>query len=145
MKTDIVEVLISVEQDYSGLTFTGAYVLRAFAGNGSLRYETSATVPELRVSTSDYARLITLAAALQRLHDKLCGSKAWYMLRVVQSSKNVDGWLAHGWKRKAVHVKELAGRVDRLLTPFPEREFIKLPRELLSARFQIGKGVMLPI
>src|SRR5690349_7389049 len=119
MKTNLVEVLISVNQDYSGLTFTGTYMLRAFAGDGSLLHEASATVPELCVSTSDYARLLTLAAALQRLCDQLCGGKAWYALRVVQSSKNVDGWLAHGWKRKAAQVKELAGTVDRLLTPFP--------------------------
>lgn len=142
MKTHLVEVLVSVEQDYSGLTFTGAYVLRAFAADRSLLHEASVTVPELRVSTSDYARLLTLAIALERLHSKLCNNKAWYALRVVQSSKNVDGWLAHDWKRKATLVKELAGKVDMLLAPFRQREFVKLPRELLETCMSPGREVM---
>jgi hypothetical protein len=144
MKTHLVEVLISVAEDRSGLTFTGDYVLRAFAADGALLHEATATVSALRVSTSDYARLLTLTHALNRLHGKLCGGRAWYALRVVQSSKNVDGWLARDWKRKAAQVKTLAGRVDILLAPFLRREFVKLPREALDARMKVGEGVMLP-
>lgn len=147
MKTHLVEVLISVGQDGSDTEsgeamFTGEYVLRAFAVDGTLLHEAVGVALGLDTPTSDYARLLTLTIALERLHSKLCGGKAWYTLRVVQSSKNVDGWLARGWKRKAEQVKEFAGEVDRLLVPFSHREFIKLSREELNARMSTGEGVM---
>ena len=66
------------------------------------------------------------------------------MLRVIQSSKNVDGWLDKGWKRNTERVRELASAVDVLLKPFPRREFIKLSREALDAALKTGKGVMIP-
>jgi hypothetical protein len=150
MKTHTVEVLIAVTQDaasklYDGEPkFTGEYVLRAFAADGTVLHEVAQVVPELNVTTSDYARLVTLQAVLERLHAKLCGQKAWYALRVVQSSKNVDGWLDKGWKRNAAEVKALAGAADVLLKPFPRIEWVQLPRTELDARMKSGKGVMLP-
>ena len=148
MKTQMVEILITVAQDaesklYDGdPKFSGEYILRALDADGVLLSKSHVTLTDLAVTTSDYARLVTLQAALQRLHVKLCGGMAPYTLRVVQSSKNVDGWLARGWKRNAGTVKELAGTVDTLLKPFPRREFIQLPRTELDARLSEREGVM---
>jgi len=89
-------------------------------------------VRDLDVPTSDYARLLTLRAALERLHSKLRGDQAGYALRVVQASNNVDGWLSRGWKRNTDLVKEfprdvqrVEGKVKRV---FPEREKPGFPR-----------------
>lgn len=133
MKTQTVEVLITVAQDGSKVydgepKFTGEYVLRAFAADGTVLHKVVEVVPELNVTTSDYARLVTLQVALERLHAKLCGQKAWYALHIVQSSKNVDGWLGKGWKRNAPEVKALAGAADVLLKPFSRIEWVQLPR-----------------
>jgi|GEM_PF-857035 len=149
MKTHTVEILITVAQDaasklYDGEPkFTGEYVLRALDTDGTVLHEARVTVNDLDVTTSDCARLITLQTALKRLHGKLADGKAWYALRVVQSSKNVDGWLDKGWKRNAETVKACADVVDALLKPFARREFIKLSREELDARIAAGEGVML--
>jgi hypothetical protein len=149
MKTQLVEVLITVTQDAEGKLydgepkFTGGYVLRALDANGAVLHEVRGEVDNLEVATSDYARLLTLHAVLERLHGKLRDSKASYALCVLQSSKNVDGWLARGWKRNAETVKELAGAVDALLKPFARRDFIKLSREALEAQLQTRKEVML--
>ena len=151
MKTHTVEILITVAQDtasklYDGEPkFTGEYVLRALDADGTLLHEARVNVTDLDVTTSDCARLVTLQAALKRLHGKLHGGKAWYGLRVVQSSKNVDGWLDKGWKRNAETVKTFAGAVDTLLKPFACREFVKLSREELDECIAIGEGVMLTI
>jgi len=150
MKTHTVEVLITVAQDGSKVydgepKFKGEYVLRAFATDGALLHEVTGVVADLSVTTSDYARLVTLQAALERLHAKLCGQKAWYALRVAQSSKNVGGWLGKGWKRNAAEVKALAGATDVLLKPFPHIEWVQLPRTELDARMKSGRGVMLTV
>lgn len=147
MNTHSVEILVTVAQDadsklYDGEPkFTGEYVLRALDTNGAVLQEARETVADLDVTTSDYARLCTLQTALKRLHSKLHGGKAWYALQVVQSSKNVDGWLARGWKRNAEMVKELAGAVDTLLVPFSRREFVKLPRAELEVAL-VGREAM---
>ncbi len=99
----------------------------------------------MNVTTSDCARLLTLQAALKRLHGKLNDGKAGYALRVVQSSKNVDGWLDKGWKRNVETVKTLAGAVDTLLKPFVRREFVRLSREELDEYIATGEGVMLSL
>jgi len=149
MKTHTVEILITVAQDaqsklYEGEPkFTGEYVLRALDANGTLLHEVRVTVNDLDVTTSDCARLLTLQTALKRLHSKLADGKAWYALRVLQSSKNVDGWLDKNWKRNAETVKACASVVDTLLKPFAHCEFIKLSREELDERIATGEGVML--
>ena len=149
MKTHTVEILITVAQDaasklYEGEPkFTGEYVLRALDTDGTVLHEAHVTVTDLDVTTSDWARLLTLQAALKRLHGKLTDGKAWYALRVVQSSKNVDGWLDKNWKRNAETVKACAGVVDTLLKPFARCEFIKLSHEELDERIATGQGVML--
>ncbi len=149
MKTHTVEVLINVTQDaqsklYDGeAQFTGEYVLRALDADGALLHEAREIITDLAVTTSDYARLLTLQAALKRLYDKLCDGKAWYALRIVQSSKNVDGWLARGWKRNAEMVKDMANTVDALLEPFVQREFVQLGRAELNARLRIREEVRL--
>ncbi len=51
----------------------------------------------------------------------------------MRSSKNADGWLAHGWKRNAADVKALAGAVDGLLKVFPQAEWVQIPRLELDA------------
>ena len=149
MKTHTVEILITVAQDaaselYEGEPkFTGEYVLRALDANGAVLHEAHEVVADLSMTTSDCARLLTLQAALKRLHGKLTDGKPWYALRVMQSSKNVDGWLDKGWKRNAETVKTLAGAVDALLKPFICREFVKLSREELDECIATGEGVML--
>jgi len=149
MKTHTVEILITVAQDttsklYEGEPkFTGEYVLRALDTQGVVLHEAHVTVTDLDVTTSDCARLVTLQTALKRLHGKLHEGKAWYALRVVQSSKNVDGWLDKNWKRNAETVKVCASAVDMLLKPFARCEFIKLSREELDERIATGEGVML--
>ena len=148
MKTQTVEILITVAQDaesklYDGdPKFSGEYILRALDADGLLLSESHVTLTDLAVTTSDYARLVTLQAVLERLHVKLCGGMASYTLRVIQSSKNVDGWLAHGWKRNAERVRELAGAIDTVLKPFPHREFMHLSRVALDARLSEREGVM---
>ncbi len=148
MQTQTVEVYINVAQDaesklYDGEPkFTGAYLLRALDANGAVLHEAQVTLETLDVPTSDYARLLVLAAALERLHTKLRGDQAGYALRVVQSSNNVDGWLSRGWKRNTDKVKELAGAVDNLLKPFQRREFVKLPRAELEAA--MGEKEVMP-
>jgi len=149
MKTHTVEILITVAQDaasklYDGEPkFTGEYVLRALNADGAMLHEAHVAVNDLDVTTSDCARLLTLQAALERLHSKLHDRKAWYALRVLQSSKNVDGWLDKNWKRNAETVKVCASVVDMLLKPFARCEFIKLSREELDERIATGEGVML--
>lgn len=131
MKTHTVELFINVTQ--AGNTFTGEYALRALSAEGVLLYEAQAALPDLVVTTSDYARLLTLQSALERLHIKLCGGKAVYALHMIQSSKNINGWLARGWKRNAEQVRTLAGAVDTLLTAFPRKSFTHVPRAELDA------------
>ena len=149
MKTHTVEILITVAQDaqsklYEGEPkFTGEYVLRALDADGAMLHEAHQVVSDLNVTTSDCARLLTLQVALKRLHGKLHEDKAWYALRVVQSSKNVDGWLDKNWKRNAETVKACAGAVDTLLKPFARCEFVKLSREELDEYIATGEGVML--
>jgi len=105
MQTQIVDVLINVTHDEDSKIhdgkpkFSGDYVMRALNAAGAVLHEARLTVRDLDVPTSDYARLLTLRAALERLHSKLRGDQAGYALRVVQASNNVDGWLSHGWKR----------------------------------------------
>jgi hypothetical protein len=146
MQTQTVEVYINVAQDAESKLydcepkFTGEIVLRALTADGVVLHEARMTMANLDVSTSDYARVLVLAAALERLHTKLHGNQAGYALRVVQSSNNVEGWLARGWKRNTALVKELAGAVDNLLKLFPRREFVKLPRAELEAD---GNGSLL--
>ncbi|MCC6189945.1 MAG: hypothetical protein IT318_12995 [Anaerolineales bacterium] len=146
MQAYTVEILVNVTQDeesrlYGGAPkFTGEYVLRALDIRGDVLREARITLVDLGVTTSDYARLRTLHIALDRLYDKLCGARAGYALRVVQSSKNVDGWLARGWKRNIAQVKEMTGDVDTLLTPFPRREFVRLSRAELEAAMSQSKG-----
>jgi len=147
MQTQTVEVYINVAQDadsklYDGdPKFTGEYVLRALDADGALLHEARMMLSDLNTLTSDYARLLVLTAALERLRNKLRGEQAEYALRVVQSSNNVEGWLSRGWKRNTEKVKELAGAVDLLLKPFQRREFVKLSRAELEAAME-GKEVM---
>ena len=148
MQTQTVEVYINVAQDAESKLcdgepkFTGDYVLSALDSNGAVLLEARMALSSLNVSTSDYARLLVLATALERLHTKLRGGQAGYALRVVQSSNNVDGWLSRGWKRNTDKVKELAGAVDNLLKPFQRREFVKLTRAELEAT--MGRKEVMP-
>ena len=79
MQTQIVEVLINVTQDEDSKIhdgkpkFSGEYVMRALNAAGAVLHEARLTVRDLDVPTSDYARLLTLRAALERLHSKLRG------------------------------------------------------------------------
>jgi hypothetical protein len=85
MQTHTVEVWVQVRSVPDGAGFVGTYQLRAFTVDGCLLREVTHVLADLAVSTSDYARLLTLEAALTRLHLKL---RAAYALQLVQSSHN---------------------------------------------------------
>jgi hypothetical protein len=135
-----VELIVDASEDSDSHTFEGIFGLRALDDQGHLLYETQQTI-QAEVNTSDGARMQTIMAALKRLTSRLKTETATYRLRIYQNSKNVDGWLAHGWKRHAPEVQRLAGRLDVLLRTFPETTWIKEPRPQVQSRLsKIGKG-----
>ena len=90
-------------------------------------------VSRIDENTVDYARLVILIQALECLKQNLKGDSAGYALRVVQMSKNIEGWMHHGWKRNAPRVQQLTSAVDNLLKHFPVTEWVKMPRPQITA------------
>ena len=116
------------------------YGLRALDGKGERLYD-ALTSSKAAVHTSDGARMQMLITALERLTARLKTEGADYRLKVFQSSKNVEGWLAHGWKRNVPEVQRLTARIDVLLQRFPDVIWVKLPRAQVAAKLEkIGKG-----
>jgi hypothetical protein len=135
-----IELIVDVSAQSDSPTFEGVFGLRALDAQGQLLYDAQQTI-QADVNSSDGARLQIILAALERLTSRLKTGTAAYRLRIYQNSKNVDGWLAHGWKRHAPEVQRLAGRLDTLLHAFPETTWLKEPRSQVQSRLsKIGKG-----
>ncbi|MCC6976434.1 MAG: DNA-processing protein DprA [Anaerolineae bacterium] len=135
-----VEVVVDASDSAHEETFEGVYGLRALDGKGTLLYD-ALNAGKAAVHTSDGARMQMLITALERLTARLKMEGAEYRLKVFQSSKNVEGWLVHGWKRNVPEVQRLTARIDTLLQRFPDVVWVKLPRAQVTAKLdKIGKG-----
>ncbi|MCC7447112.1 MAG: hypothetical protein IT324_06835 [Anaerolineae bacterium] len=126
-----VEVIIDTTQHTD--VVAGVFGLRALDSKGSVLYQKRVSVSLINESTVDYARLVTLIQALECLKKNLKGDSAAYAIRVLQTSKNVEGWLHHGWKRNAPRVQQLTSAVDDILKHFPVTEWIKMPRPQVTS------------
>ncbi|MEP7287893.1 MAG: hypothetical protein ABI947_19250 [Chloroflexota bacterium] len=116
----------------------GIFGLRALDATGAVLYQKRVEVAHLDTTTADYAKLQVLITALDTLKGRLKGSEAVYTLRVVQSSKNVEGWLGKQFKRNMPQVKALGSTADELLKAFPSVEWVKMPRaQIVSALSKI--------
>ncbi|MEP7288613.1 MAG: hypothetical protein ABI947_22905 [Chloroflexota bacterium] len=136
----IIELVIDVSEGDDAHCFGGSFGLRALDGQGHSLYDAQQTL-RVEANTVDGARMQAIIVGLERLISWLKTDTAAYRLRVYQTSKNVDGWLAHHWKRNVPEVQRLAGRIDTLLHTFPETEWIKEPRPQVQSRLsKIGKG-----
>lgn len=134
----VVEVVVDAAPGTES-AMQGIFGLRALDGMGKVMYQAAQTFTDLDVSTPDYAKIQVMLAALERLNQHLNGETATYTLRIIQSSKNVEGWLGKSWKRNADTVKKLAGKADKLLKSFPDVEWIKMPRaQVLSCLSKIN-------
>src|SRR5262249_14381426 len=108
----VVEVLLDTSAGTTGLR--GAFGLRALDADGNVLYQKQVEAPQLDATTADYAKMQLLIQALDTLKLRLKADKAAYSLRIVQSSKNVEGWLGKHWKRNVSQVKELGSQADQL-------------------------------
>ncbi len=139
-KPHTVELVVDVSACADTDHFEGIVGLRALDGQGHTLYDAQQQFMA-EAKTLDGARMQALIAGLERLTTRLKADTAPYHLRVYQTSKNVDGWVRHGWKRDAPEVQRLAGRINTLLDTFPDSDWIKEPRpQLLSRLSKIGKG-----
>jgi hypothetical protein len=135
-----IELMVDVSACAESDQFAGVIGLRALDGQGHTLYDTQQHI-KTEATTLDGAWMQALIAGLERLTTRLKSDTAPYRLRVYQTSKNVDGWVWHGWKRNAPEVQRLAGRIDTLLHAFPDSDWIKEPRPQLQSRLsKIGKG-----
>jgi hypothetical protein len=133
-----VELIVEGHEVDGDTAFEAIYGLRALDGSGNVLYATRQTL-RTEVHTSDAARMQALIAALERLASRLKGEAARYRLRIGQSSANVEGWLAHGWRRNVLEVQRPAGQIDMLLRAFPDVAWVKMPRpQVRSSLDQIG-------
>jgi len=130
-KPATVEIIIDAALDTD--TMVGTFGLRALDDKGGVLYQKRVPVSPINENTADYARLVILIQALACLKQNLKSDSAGYALRVVQTSKNIEGWLHHGWKRNASRVQELTSTVDDLLKHFPVTEWVKMPRPQITA------------
>jgi len=127
-----VEIFLDVHETSEYGSFDATYGLRALDGKRTVLYADRGTF-NADVHTSDAARMEALIKALERLVSKLKTESAPYRLCICQSSKNVEGWCAKGWKRNALEVQRLAGRIDTLLKHFPDVDWVKMPRAQVEA------------
>jgi hypothetical protein len=135
-----IELVIDVTECDAPHRFEGVYGLRALDEQGHPLYNAQQII-QAEVNTSDGARMQTIIAGLERLVARLKAETAPYHLRIYQTSKNVDGWLAHNWKRNVPEVQRLTQRIETLLHTFPETEWIKQPRPQVQSRLsKMSKG-----
>ncbi len=135
-----VELVVGGREVEGDTAFEAIYGLRALDGRGNVLYAARQTL-RTEVHTSDAARMQALIAALTRLNARLKGEAAGYRLRIGQSSANVEGWLAHGWRRNVLEVQRLARQIDFLLKAFPDVAWVRMPRpQVRSSLDQIGAG-----
>jgi hypothetical protein len=135
-----IELIIDVTECDHPQRFEGIFGLRALGETGQLLYDTQHII-QMEANTSDGARMQTIIAGLERLVSRLKTDSATYRLSIHQTSKNIDGWLAHGWKRNVPEVQRLTHRIDTLLHAFPETQWIKQPHPQVQSRMsRIGRG-----
>jgi ribonuclease HI len=135
-----VELVVDGREVDGDAAFEAIYGLRALDDRGNVLYAIRQTL-RTEVHTSDAARMQALIAALERLKSRLKSESAHYRLRIGQSSANVEGWLAHGWRRNVLEVQRLAGQIDLRLKAFPDVAWVKMPRpQVRSSLDQIGAG-----
>ncbi len=135
-----VELVIDASDSAQEETFEGVYGLRALDGKGERLYD-ALTSSKAAVHTSDGARMQMLITALERLTARLKRDQADYCLKVFQSSKNIEGWCAKGWRRNVPEVQRLTARIDTLLQRFPDVEWVKMPRAQIASKLAgMGKG-----
>jgi len=129
----VIELLVDAAETPDYGMFRGMYHLRALDGRGKVLYATHQEILALDAIASDNARLRLIAEALERLTGKLKTEQAPYRLRIVQTSKSVEGWLRHGWKQNtSPAVRALCQPIDQLLKRFPDRTWVRMP----NAQFQ---------
>jgi hypothetical protein len=141
-----VELVIDVTDCDDPHHFEGILGLRALDDQGQPLYDAQ-QILQVEANTSDGARMQTIIAGLERLTTRLKTDTAPYRLHIYQTSKNVDGWLAHGWKRNVPEVQRLTHRIDTLLRAFPETDWLKTPRPQVQSRLskmRKGGGVRQP-
>lgn len=132
----VVEVLLDTSATATGQQ--GTFGLRALDANSNVLYQKQVEIPGLDATVTDYAKMQLLIQALDTLKARLKGDQATYSLRIVQSSKNVEGWLGKHWKRNVTQVKDLGSQADQLLALFPTVEWVKMPRaQVVSALSKI--------
>jgi hypothetical protein len=129
-----VELIIDTEQvrdrdaGSNFATFESVCGLRALDSDGAPLLEKRLAVTA-QTGSSDCAKLQAIKHCLTLLKMRAKDQAIDYELRVLQSSKNVDGWLARGWKRNSPPIAEVTSDIDTLLKHFPQVDSIKLPRE----------------
>jgi hypothetical protein len=128
-----VEIIVDASDPVELGKFTGQFGLRALNSTGTLLYDLRGEIVA-DVHTSDGARMHTLAGALERLTTRLKSECATYHIRIYQCSKNIDGWMARGWKRNVPEVQRLTTALDELLVRFPKVEWVKESRTSVNAR-----------
>lgn len=135
-----VELVVDAGENTDAPMFEGVYGLRALGSKGEPLYDAIAS-GTADVHTSDAARMLMLITALERLTAHLKTDRAPYRLRVIQPSKNVEGWLVRGWKRNVPEVQRLTARIDALLQRFPDMGWVKMPRAQVASKLsKMGKG-----
>jgi hypothetical protein len=127
-----VELIVQVHDIAGEMAFNAVYGLKALDGQGNVLYDTCYSI-RAETQLPDAARMQAIIAGLERLRSKLKGDHAPYRLRIRQCSKNVDGWLAHGWKRNTSEVQRLTTRIEVILKAFPDVEWVKMPRPQVEA------------
>lgn len=139
-KIALIEVVINTAAQEN--KYTGIYGLIAYDALGNVLHRATSTVNTTSALTPDNSKIMTITAALRRLKDKLNGKDASYKLRIMQASKNVNGWLSLGWKRNSEIIIALTAQTDDVLTVFPEREWIKASRTAVEERMAMFKEVL---
>jgi hypothetical protein len=135
-----IEMIIDVTECDQSHHFEGIFGLRALDEQGHTLYD-ARQILQAEANTSDGARMQVIIAVLERLAARLNAETAPYRLCIYQTSKNVDGWLAHGWKRNVPEVQRLTHRIDSLLRAFPETVWLKAPRPQVQSRLsKMRKG-----
>ncbi len=135
-----IELVVDVTECDEPHRFEGICGLRALDDQGHTLYDARQII-QIEGNTSDGARMQTIIAGLERLVSRLKTETATYHLHIYQTSKNIDGWLTHGWKRNVPEVQRLTHRIETLLHAFPETVWIKEPRPQVQSRLsKIGKG-----
>ena len=128
----IVDTQDSTQSDAAAKHFHCTYGLRALDTAGGVVHQKRYQL-EISETSNDFAKLQALTVALRLLQTNLGGAQARYGLKVVQSSRNIEGWLAKGYKRNTLQVNTLCGTLDELLRVFPQTAWHKVSRDEVAS------------